>query len=167
MVHINLNGLKWIICVHIFEIDSTQSEMTFILLFISPRDRTRWGSWVGAPQFGEKIEGDMDLPYQGTVWRKNSHCGAVHHILENWSYEQDTDLKEHLCSWLWPGKGCRFVQPNVVCAKNHTDQLWLSPEPDCYFWRTEWNFSGMHKYFWDWFVTGLACFQSHLIFYIR
>lgn len=79
-------------------------------------------------QFGEKIEGDMDLPCQGTMWWKNSQCGAVHHILENWSYEQDTDFKEHLCSWLLAVKGCRFVGFLFPCQQLHRSAL-LPAEP--------------------------------------
>lgn len=85
-------------CAQLVIFDSNQSEMTFILLSSVPPETGQRGSWVGAPQLGEKIEGDTDLPCQGTMWRKNSQCGAVHHVLENWSYEQDTDFKEHLCS---------------------------------------------------------------------
>lgn len=57
----------------------------------SPRDRTKWGSWVGAPLFGEKMEGDMDLPCQGTMSGETTN--VAHHVLENRSNEQDTDFK--------------------------------------------------------------------------
>lgn len=80
---------------HTFELvifESNQSEMRFILLCSVPQRQHQVGSWAGAPQFGGKIEGGMDLPCQGTMWWKNSQCGAVHRILENWSYEQDTDF---------------------------------------------------------------------------
>lgn len=69
-----------------------------------PQRQDQIGGWVGAPQVGEMTEGDVDLSGQGTAWGKNSQRGAVHHVLENWSYEQDTDFKEHLCSWLWQGR---------------------------------------------------------------
>lgn len=87
VVDVNLNRLKLIIYVHTFETDSNQSEVAFILLSsVPPGTGPRMGSWVGVPQFGEKIERDMDL------------C-----------HEQDTDFKEYLCSWLLPVKGCRSV----------------------------------------------------------